>query len=135
MIDMKTTFETYEEYRQVRSEIQKEIQSILGDNQAFMMEVAINEGLTNALRSTRGKGPITLCVRVTQGKRLIIRIRDSGPGFNAKEMLTKISSPSDDLFQEKLEDDSGRGLVLMKHASDKMIYNRTGNELLLMKYL
>lgn len=129
------TFSTSEEYRALRETIQRDIQNILGENQSFLIDVAINEAVNNALKSNLKKKPISIYFRVTPGRRLIIRVKDQGDGFNANDVLTKISPSQDTFFDDKLLDESGRGLAIMKCASDKMFYNREGNELLLMKYI
>lgn len=135
MFETTYTFSTRDEYRMIRETIQRDIQSILGANQSFLIDVAINEAVNNALKSNLKKQPVTIYLRVTPGRRLIIRVKDQGDGFNANEVLTKFSSSQDEFFEDKLFDESGRGLAIMKSASDKMFYNRTGNELLLMKYI
>lgn len=135
MFETMYTFSTREEFRNVRETIQKEIQDILGCNESFLMDVAINEAVNNGLESNKEKRPMTITLRVTSGNRLIIRVKDQGSGFNGNEVLSQISSSKEILFEDRLLDESGRGLSIMKYASDKMFYNRIGNEILLMKYV
>lgn len=135
MFETTYTFTTSEEYRTLRDRIQRDIQNILGENQSFLIDVAINEAVNNSLKYNLNKQQVTIYFRVTPGRRLIIRVKDQGTGFNAKKALTKISSSPEDFFEEKLFDESGRGLAIMKSASDKVFFNRIGNELLLMKYI
>lgn len=134
MIEYQIKFRTEEEYWELRDNVQVDIQRILGDG-SFLMEVAINEAVNNALRSNRYEKPITLTLRVTQGGRLIIRIKDNGEGFNAHKVMKKICHSPNLAFEERLFAESGRGLSIMNAASDKLTYNRKGNEILLMKFI
>lgn len=135
MFETFYAFSTREEYRKVRGRIQEDIQNILGAKQSFLIDVAINEAINNALNSNIHDQPITIYIRKTVGRRLIIRVKDQGSGFHAQEVLEKISASHDYLFEERLLDESGRGLSIIKSATDRMVYNRTGTELLLMKYI
>lgn len=134
MIEYQLKFRTEEEYWEFRDTIQRDIRGILGDG-SFLMEVAINEAVNNALRSNRSEKPIILTLRVTPGKRLIIRVKDNGKGFNAIETLKEISYSPNLAFEERLNEESGRGLSIMNAASDKLFFNQKGNELLLMKFV
>lgn len=135
MFETFYAFSTREEYRKIRGRIQEDIQNILGAKQSFLIDVAINEAINNALNSNFHDQPITIYIRETVGRRLIIRVKDQGSGFHAQEVLEKISASHDYLFEERLLDESGRGLSIIKSATDRMVYNRTGTELLLMKYI
>lgn len=135
MFEFQHKFSSLDEYCHLRPLIQKEIQQILGIDDSFLMEVAINEGVNNALRFNHSHKPIVLSIKVIHGIRLIIRIKDHGKGFDAKETLQEISCSPDMLFEERLFYESGRGLSIMKCATDRIIYNRKGNEILLMKYI
>ncbi|MDZ5474092.1 ATP-binding protein [Bacillus sp. 31A1R] len=129
------TFCTQAEYRELRSTLHKEIQLILGNPVSFLMEVAVNEAINNALKSNRDQKPVTLCIRVTNYDRLIIRIKDNGKGFNAQDALSSVTASPEAIFEEKLLEESGRGLSIIASASDKVYYNRKGNEVLMMKYI
>lgn len=135
MYETTLTFRTQEDYRQIREVVQEDIRKIVGREYSFLVEVAINEAVNNALNSNKGHKPVTLYIRVTSGNRLIIRVKDQGDGFDASKALEKISDSDDYLFENKLFDESGRGLSIMKSVTDKVIYNRKGNEILLMKHL
>jgi len=70
------------------------------------------------------------------GGKLIIRVKDDGLGFNTKEdnVLLKEDMYEEE-FDEQLEAEGGRGILLMRLFCDKIIYNAKGNEVLLMKQI
>lgn len=135
MFEILYTFSTKEEFRIIRERVRRNIQEIPGLNNSFLMDVAINEAVNNALQSSVKNNVISIYIRVTVGGRLIVRIKDQGPGFNGNEVLEGITSRNGFYLEERLLDESGRGISIMKSATDKILYNRQGNELLLMKYL
>ena len=135
MYTLQLRFHTHEEFRQLRSLIKAVVQHIFGEKDSFLLEVAINEAVNNALCSTHSRKPIILSMRVTAGNRLVIRIKDLGAGFNVRKVLKEMTSSPELLFERNLSSESGRGLGIIRMAADKMIYNRKGNELLLMKYI
>ncbi len=58
---------------------------------------------------------------------LRVVIRDQGPGFD-----TKLAPQKDD--PDALDDQKGRGLVLIHNFMDRVSYNEQGNEITLIKY-
>ena len=99
---------------------------------APMLEVAINEAMNNGFYSC---GRVRVKIRRVGGK-LIIRVKDDGLGFNTKEdnVLLKEDMYEEE-FDEQLEAEGGRGILLMRLFCDKIIYNAKGNEVLLMKQI
>ncbi|MBI3394917.1 MAG: ATP-binding protein, partial [Spirochaetia bacterium] len=75
--------------------------------------------------SMQGRG-ITLTYRITK-KWILVRIKDDGPGFKARDYLQH--------FKEKrTEDYHGRGVILLTSMVDRVRYNDSGNAVtLLMK--
>jgi len=68
------------------------------------------------------------------GGKLIIRVKDDGPGFNNNKVNVQLKEDMyKEEFDELLEAEGGRGILLMKLFCDKVIYNSKGNEVLLMK--
>lgn len=134
MFETLYTFSTKEEFRIIRERITRDFQEIPGLDNSFLMDVAINEAVNNALYSSENK-TISIYIRVTISGRLIVRIKDQGAGFNGNDILEQIDSTNGCYFEERLLDESGRGLSIMKSVTDKIFYNHQGNELLLMKYL
>jgi anti-sigma regulatory factor (Ser/Thr protein kinase) len=96
------------------------------------MEVAINEAMNNGYYSS---GRVRFRLK-RMGDKLIVRVRDDGQGFNTKKVNVQLKT---DLFEEKfeqvLEAEGGRGILLMKLFCDRVIYNDKGNEVLLMKQI
>lgn len=68
---------------------------------------------------------ITMTCEITR-ERLTIAIADEGPGFDP-------ASIPDPTLPENLLRASGRGLLLMKHFMDEVVYNAHGNEVTLIK--
>lgn len=132
---LQLRFCTHEEFRPYRVKVKAAVQNILSINDSFLMEVAINEAVNNALCNNHPMNPVSLSMRVSSRKRLIIRIKDSGEGFDVKNALKDLASSSELLFERNLTSESGRGIGIINIAADKMIYNQKGNELLLMKYI
>ena len=97
---------------------------------APLLEVAINEAMNNGLNSG---GRVRVKTRRVGGK-LIIRVKDEGPGFNTKEVNDQRQEDMyDEKFEKLLEAEGGRGIPLMKLFCDRVIYNNKGNEVLLMQ--
>jgi anti-sigma regulatory factor (Ser/Thr protein kinase) len=98
---------------------------------APMLEVAINEAMNNGFYYCGG---VRVKTRRVGGK-LIVRVKDDGPGFNTKEVKVRLKEITmyEKEFDELLESEGGRGILLMNLFCDKVIYNAKGNEVLLMK--
>lgn len=119
------------------TQAQAEISEFLGrhmPDEAIMLEVAVNEAVHNGLRAGGN-----VCVKLRRiGGRLVIRVKDDGPGFdtgkiNAKLNLTMSEAEYNAEFEQKILAENGRGILLMKMLCDRLIYNTKGNEVLLMK--
>ena len=97
-----------------------------------MVEVVLGEALNNGIRAS-------MDVRVKMnliGKRLVIRIKDGGDGFCVKEQMEALTKQEcGAAFEERLLDEGGRGILIMTAWMDRVIYNRKGNEVLLVKRL
>lgn len=99
---------------------------------AALLEVAINEALNNSLAA----GSEAYVKIKRRGNRLIVRVKDNGPGFNIATVKNKKSSKYyDDVFDQLGLQDHGRGILMMQMLCDRLIYNAKGNEVLLMKQL
>ncbi|EGW39410.1 sensory box protein [Desulfosporosinus sp. OT] len=97
-----------------------------------MLEVAINEAMNNGFYAG---GRVQVKARRI-GDKLIIRVMDDGPGFDTKKVGARLKEDMcEEEFDELLEAESGRGVLLMKLFCDKVIYNAKGNEVLLIKKL
>lgn len=101
---------------------------------AGSLEVAVNEALNNGFRA----GDLVYIKGKKIGNRLIFRVKDDGPGFSTEKINVQLKTPMKDEefdaeFDEIVLAEGGRGILIMKMFCDKMIYNQTGNEVLLMK--
>jgi len=85
------------------------------------MLVAITEAVTNAIyhgnKSDPGKTVSVTCAHSPHS--IIFTIADEGPGFDYYN-LPDPTSP------ENLEKECGRGIFLMKHLTDQLIFSENG---------
>ena len=94
----------------------------------FAIKLALEEGLTNAIRHGNGGDP-TKKVEVSfdvDANRAVITITDQGEGFNP----AAVPDPTAD---ENLEKPSGRGIMLMRAYMDEVRYNTRGNQVHILK--
>lgn len=119
-------------------EAQKTIADYLESNvpiYACPLDVVVNEAVNNGMRAG---GLVRVTFRRLK-KRIVIRVRDYGAGFAAKEIVGRINSLSDEELDAEFEArqlaESGRGIFIMKMFCDRIVYNKKGNEVLLMKRL
>ena len=115
----------------IRARLHDVLKEIL-DEQAGRVEVAVGEAISNAARQS-----IAMRVKLSViGQRLLIRVRDYGDGFEGNERVNRyLRAQKHDLFDERRMDEGGRGILIMVVWMDKVIYNRKGNEVLLVKSL
>jgi PAS domain S-box-containing protein len=99
------------------------------------LDVMVNEAINNGLRAGG-------CVRVTSrrvGNIIIIRVKDDGCGFPVSDVMDKLNKLSEEDLDAEFEArqlaEGGRGMLIMKMFSDRIVYNKQGNEVLLMKRL
>ena len=122
----------------IRKRLRRQLLSHLGPA-AVKMEIALGEAISNALRfgPEAGEPLVKVCLkcRTTQnGKNYaVIRVRHYGRPFSGNAVLAKLGLQGADYFREILEHDTGRGLALMKAATDRVVYSATGQEVLLFK--
>lgn len=83
--------------------------------------IAITEGVNNAISHGNKQNPDTEVIVefITEGKTLLCRITDQGPGFDY-ENVPDPTSP------ENIEKPNGRGVFLMQHLSDGMEFHDNG---------
>ncbi len=120
------------EYSRIRARVRELFRQIAGA-EAGRIDVAIGEALNNAARES-----MDVKVKVNLiGNRLVIRVRDSGAGFDGNARLAKYAdaAATRDVFEERLLAEGGRGIMIMASWMDRVIYNRQGNEVLLVKRL
>ena len=70
------------------------------------------------------------------GRRLMVRISDGGGGFDGKQRVAAFQAADMEAeFLDRLYEEGGRGILIMMAWMDQVIYNRKGNEVLLVKEL
>ncbi len=137
MYDFTVVIDEHEDYRKIRDWLHKYLIQVLPSDY-FLLEVAINEAICNSIenRSPDQQLHVELKVRVLNQRKLIIRMKDNGPGFPGNPSLLQLRKEPEKLWnQECLFSESGRGLWIMDASADYMAYNQKGNELLLVKNL
>lgn len=99
------------------------------DRDTFAINLALVEGLTNAIRhgSKCDPGKMVHSTYTVTPEQITIMIRDEGAGFNVAE----VADPTEDA---NLNTASGRGCLLMRSFMNEVQYNDIGNELFMRKY-
>lgn len=137
-IPIEFEFRRIDQWDVIRKRMRRHLVSHIGEA-ATKMEIALGEAVSNALRfgPETGIPLVNICMkrRVTShgSHYAVIRVRHSGRPFDGNVLLKKIAMYGEDYFRDILEQDSGRGLALMKASVDRVVYNATGNEVLLFK--
>lgn len=129
------TFKSRQEFCNSRPRIRFILQQMAGER-ASLLEIAVNEAVNNAVRAA-GQSDKVFVVKIKFhqiGRWLIIRITDSGAGFDGNGAVAAIDGAGCcDLFEKAMLQEGGRGIMIMKALFTKVVYNRTGNEILLAK--
>ncbi len=119
------------DYQRVRARIRNVLGDVAG-YEAGKVFIALGEALNNAAReSTDIRVKLNLL-----GRRLVIRVRDSGAGFDGNRFVQSVSQRGiSGVFEERLGAEGGRGIMIMLSWMDRVVYSRDGREVLLMKRL
>lgn len=119
------------EYNRLRERLRNLLSSVANE-EAGKISIALGEALNNAVRES-----MDMRVKLSLfGHRLVIRVKDSGPGFDGNHRVEAFArSEPGRIFDERLDAEGGRGIMIMLSWMDKVIYSRNGNEVLLMKRL
>ena len=123
-------FAKKEEYEQLRKRI-AELLCEADFKTGKLLEVALNEAVNNALE--HGSGEITLHINVLLDKKLVIRVKDCGSGFTVNRKLEGGGEEGAQLKLPSINQERGRGIYIMRGLTDALYYNRSGNEILMMK--
>ncbi|SMO53396.1 ATP-binding protein [Solitalea koreensis] len=85
---------------------------------------AINEATMNAIvhgnKNDESK-KVYINLEVQNNHKLIFTIADEGEGFDFRAV-------ADPTLPENLEKDCGRGIFIMKHLADRLVYNDSGTQ-------
>ena len=102
------------------------------DNYSFWVELALGEAETNAYKYGN---EVRIKLNII-GNRLVIRVFNSGPGFAGNEILSQIKKMGiEKVFENSMENEHGRGILIMMVLMDKVLYNKFGTEVILVKTL
>lgn len=85
----------------------------------------LNEACVNAIIHGNQQNPglkVYVNLEVFEGKKLVFTIADEGQGFDY-EHIADPTSP------ENRENDSGRGVYIIRKLADQCIFNNKGNEI------
>jgi anti-sigma regulatory factor (Ser/Thr protein kinase)/ActR/RegA family two-component response regulator len=105
---------------------------------------AFREMLMNAIRYGAKFDPNEYVeISYVRGRHMVAcRVKDPGTGFQLNELYhSAISNPPDHPIRHALYREAiglppgGYGILLSRHLVDELVYNETGNEVLLVKYL
>lgn len=100
-----------------------------------LVEVVLNEAVNNAVKHGNDQ-KVIVKLKVQKNGKLLIRVKDNGHGFAVAETLQRISEKTHhNETNDSLLKESGRGLFIMQQVMDKVLYNRKGNDVLLIKNL
>ncbi len=95
------------------------------------IQMCLNEAVINAIdhgNHLDESKKVYVNVELQTQKKLIFSVKDEGPGFD----YNKIKDPT---LPDNLESLSGRGIYIIKHLADQLIFNKEGNEMELHFYL
>lgn len=143
---IRKRFVSEQEFRNYREELHQCLKETLAnhiskkgelDQDLTMLEIALNEAINNAFKyAVNKKEPsVILSIYIFDPNILFIRVKDSGSGFKADQVIAKVTAP------EKCKEDqwewgeSGRGIFIMEAVMDKVRYNAKGNSVVLLKTL
>ena len=100
------------------------------EQEMYGVHVSLEEAIINAIKHGNQRDPekkVHVVVKST-AENFYLKVTDQGAGFDP------LAVP-DCTAPENLELGSGRGLLMMRHYMDEVIYNHTGNQLELKKQL
>lgn len=98
------------------------------ENELYGIHVSLEEAIINAIKHGNQRDPekrVHVVVKSTP-QDFYLLVVDEGPGFDP-DAVPDCTAP------ENLELGSGRGLLMMRHYMDEVIYNDSGNQLELRK--
>ena len=100
------------------------------EQEMYGVHVSLEEAIINAIKHGNQRDPqkkVHVVVKST-AENFYLKVTDQGPGFDPHKV-------PDCTAPENLELGSGRGLLMMRHYMDEVIYNHVGNQLELKKQL
>ncbi|WP_378952812.1 PAS domain S-box protein [Pelosinus sp. sgz500959] len=122
-------FSRQNDHHKIRSRINWIVNQLTFEKQS-KIGLALGEAITNAIEHG-----IHIRVKINQfGDRLVLRVKDDGKGFKGNERIKEILAIGlEQIFQVVLYNERGRGIPIILNWCDRVLYNRRGNEILLLK--
>ncbi len=116
---------------QVEKLIDSQSQTLNIDNEVYgKYMLSVVECVSNAIKHgnklNRDK-KVYVHYHITD-KRIEVNVKDEGDGFNPDDL-------PDPTAEENLENDCGRGIFLMKHLTDELIFEDEGRSVTMIFYL
>jgi len=102
----------------------------------FELKVILNELVFNAVRHGN-RGNSRMCVKVVAGitktEDIFVMVRDEGEGYNYRYVMEKWEDAGSACHGLLDAGETGRGLLIVKNLCDRIIFNKRGNVVMVVK--
>lgn len=102
----------------------------------FELKVILNELVLNAVRHGNRENSC-MCIKVVAGvtktENIFVMVRDEGEGYNYRCVMKEredVNNTYNDLLDIR---ETGRGLLIVKNLCDKVMFNKSGNTVMVIK--
>lgn len=111
---------------------------ILDECNLFELKVILNELLLNAIKHGNKENPdksVRIFIKIISDDYIFLLIEDEGDGCNYKDVISNACCRR--CNAENIADvkETGRGILIVKSLSDKLISNKKGNRIIVYKKL
>jgi anti-sigma regulatory factor (Ser/Thr protein kinase) len=124
----------------LRSQMETELAPELCEQLAIAMDELLSNAIEHGCKTVPQGGVELTYIRTA--KIVLFQTRDAGPGFSIKQVphAAVNNPPEDPLRHTKFRvrkglRPGGFGIMLVRQIADELIYNESGNEAVLIKYL
>ncbi|MFC4098427.1 ATP-binding protein [Paenibacillus xanthanilyticus] len=124
-----STFNNTDDLTCVRESLSKLARDLF-DDLGGLVEIALSEALQNAVNYGDRNTIVTVRAALVNHRRLVVRIKSIGPGFDAEAYLQKANRFE---WVEEEFKESGRGLMIICSVFDRVRFNKKGTDFLLIK--
>lgn len=119
----------------LREQCRSLLADLAGGNPGLLF-VGFNEALNNAIFHSGAQGtPVNIKFNTITDRILVIRVKNQGQVFPGNEILSRIQNPDKNPFEAVLDQESCRGIPIIKSIFSKVLYNRDGTEIMMIKFL
>jgi two-component system, OmpR family, response regulator len=126
--------------RFLRSEMEKDLSAELAEELALAMDELLSNAIEHGCKTVPQCGVELTYIKTP--KVILFQTRDAGPGFSMERVPHAAfnNPPGDPLHHTQFRvrkglRPGGFGIMLVRQIADELIYNETGNEATLIKYL